>query len=478
MAPLLPYLMEHVLNLPKALRPPPYIIKALWLVFAMSAISNRSLESLAERVYLEKANEKIVSMLHPDPSLYYTHNPAILLWSFTSQRIPSYVKIHVLAEWLQREDSLPSDLSTDPILWELLLNILTQNQHKSSLANCKEALQQCLEEGSEEERQKFALIVWEMLPNALSKTLIDYNCELDSNICYLLELATSLQPTEVDEMVCVKTAVLIATIFSKNLSQVDDKLVSTTYFEYICLRLSLYLLRLAMNQNDTRVLLTYTNRTEFLALVMSSTASADEGVACTAMQLLSYIVYYYTANKYQPKRVLEMNTQSIIKSFRTNGTGDRSDCLLQLVYTILSASSNTPLLMLCCRESEAQSSANWKTLSAIFTHAIVSQSDTKLVATLTSQPWTHTLIQFQLSQNYTQEFLAFTHNWLTLLTITIKKNQEMKKRQLSKHSFITKTLLALKQNLVTEEKQDCDEIKQKILCVVKSILDDFEVNYQ
>lgn len=64
----------------------------------MSAVSNGSLKSLDERVYLEKATDRLVGMLHPDPSVYYTHNPAILLWAFTSQRIPNYVRIHVVSD--------------------------------------------------------------------------------------------------------------------------------------------------------------------------------------------------------------------------------------------------------------------------------------------------------------------------------------------------------------------------------------------
>ena len=35
-APLLPYLVEHILKLPKSFKPPAYIIKALWLVFAVN----------------------------------------------------------------------------------------------------------------------------------------------------------------------------------------------------------------------------------------------------------------------------------------------------------------------------------------------------------------------------------------------------------------------------------------------------------
>lgn len=44
--------------------------------------------------------------------------------------------------------------------------------------NCTEALHTCLEEASEEDKQMFAAMVWAMLPNALSKTLIDYETEI------------------------------------------------------------------------------------------------------------------------------------------------------------------------------------------------------------------------------------------------------------------------------------------------------------
>lgn len=63
----------------------------------MSTISNGSLESLGERVYLEKATDRLVAMLYPEPSVYYTHNPAILLWAFTSLRISHCVRLHVVS---------------------------------------------------------------------------------------------------------------------------------------------------------------------------------------------------------------------------------------------------------------------------------------------------------------------------------------------------------------------------------------------
>lgn len=122
------------------------------------------------------------------------------------------------------------------------------------------------------------------------------------------------------------------------------------------------------------------------------------------------------------------------------------------------------------QDSESQSQAGWKTLSSIFKYAIVAKNDPRLVAVLTSQPWTHTLIQFTLSQKSTIEFLTFTQNWLTLLKITLKKSQGEKKRYLSKESLIVKTLLLLKNNLKVEE--EMEESKQKTLVIVKEILED------
>ncbi|KAL0869614.1 hypothetical protein ABMA27_005868 [Loxostege sticticalis] len=496
-AALLPHLVEHVLRLPARFKPPPYIVKALWLVFAMSAVSNGSLKSLDERVYLEKATDRLVGLLHPDPSVYYTHNPAILLWAFTSQRIPNYVRIHVLSQWLQVEDCIPSELTTIPIVWELLLTILVRDKNATVVENCTEALHTCLEEASEEDKQMFAAMVWAMLPNALSKTLIDYETEIDPNICHLLDLATTLVPSEVDQTVCLKTAVLITTIFSKNLELSNENSESKCYYEYVCLKLSLYLLGLADNNNDNRVLLTFINRAGFLASVLAAAYSLDERVACAALQLLSYVVHYFTRNNYQPKSILQIQTHCIIKSLRQDSTSERGACLLQLVYTVLNSGANTPLvlaqeldvqpsagqqcnalralmfriqLMLCCRDSETQTLAGWKTLSSIFKYAIVSKNDTKLVATLTSQPWTHTLIQFHLTQKVTIEFLTFTQNWLTLLKITLKKSQGEKRRHLSKESLIVKTLLQLKKSLKLDD--ETAEVKQKTLVIVKEILED------
>ncbi|KAF9422322.1 hypothetical protein HW555_001912 [Spodoptera exigua] len=454
-APLLPYLVEHILKQPKSFKPPAYIIKALWLVFAMSTISNGSLESLGERVYLEKATDRLITMLYPDPSIYYTHNPAILLWAFTSHRISHCVRLHVLSQWFKSEDSLPADLTTQPIVWELLLNILIQCDDKTIVGNCMEALHVCLEDGDDDSRQDFAGLIWSMLPNVLSKVLIDTEYQIDTNICHFLELATTLPPLEIDQIVCLKTAVLITAIFSKNLPENFEE--STKYhYEYVCLKLGLYLLSLA------NILLTYTNRVGFLQSVLAATDSTQENVACAALQLLSY-----------PKSVLQIQTHLIIKTLKRDSTSERGASLLQLVYMVLNTG---PAHRWHWRiDSKNQSTAGWKTLSSIFKHAIVTKNDTKLIATLTSQPWTHTLIQFQLTQDLTPEFFTFTHNWLTLLKITIKKCQEMNKVQLCKQSLVIKTMVLMKKNLTTEGA--LKEMSENVLLIVNDILEESKVKY-
>ncbi|XP_022816793.1 uncharacterized protein LOC111349781 [Spodoptera litura] len=500
-APLLPYLVEHILKLPKSFKPPAYIIKALWLVFAMSTISNGSLESLGERVYLEKATDRLISMLYPDPSIYYTHNPALLLWAFTSQRISHCVRLHVLSQWFKSEDSLPADLTTQPIVWELLLNILIQCNDKTIVGNCMEALHVCLEDGDDDSRQDFAGLIWSMLPNVLSKVLIDTEYQIDTNICHFLDLATTLPPLEIDQIVCLKTAVLITAIFSKNLPEHCEE-STKHHYEYVCLKLGLYLLSLSNSQNDNRVLLTYTNRVGFLQSVLAAADSTNENVSCAALQLLSYVIHYFTKNNYQPKSVLQIQTHLIIKTLKRDSTNERGASLLQLVYMVLNTGASSPLalaysvedqptvniqcnalralmlriqLMLCCRDSKNQSTAGWKTLSSIFKHAIVTKNDTKLIATLTSQPWTHTLIQFQLTQDLTPEFLTFTQNWLTLLKITIKKCQEMNKIQHCKQSLVIKTMVLMKKNLIAEGA--LKEISEKVLVIVDDILEDSKVKY-
>lgn len=127
------------------------------------------------------------------------------------------------------------------------------------------------------------------------------------------------------------------------------------------------------------------------------------------------------------------------------------------------------------QESKNQSSAGWKTLSSVFKHAIVSRNDTKLIALLTSQPWTHTLIHFQLTQELTQEFLTFTLNWLSLLKITIKQCTESNKIQLCKQSLVIKTLVLMKKNLKLEG--ELKEIGSKVLIIVQEILECSGVNF-
>lgn len=126
------------------------------------------------------------------------------------------------------------------------------------------------------------------------------------------------------------------------------------------------------------------------------------------------------------------------------------------------------------QQESSQSAAGWKTLSSIFKYAIVSKNDTKLTAILTTQPWTHTLIHFQVTQAHTQEFLTFVNNWLTLLKITIKKNREQSKMysNISKYSLIYKTLVLLRKSLVLKDNEDLKDLKGRVLITIKDTLDE------
>ncbi|CAG9133975.1 unnamed protein product [Plutella xylostella] len=436
-APLLPYLIEHILKLPRNFKPPKYIIKALWLVFAMATISNTSLESFKERILLEQATERFTGLLLPTPSVYYTHNPALLLWTFTSSRIvatvrveverilleqaterftglllptpsvyythnpalllwtftssrivatvrveverilleqaterftglllpaPSVyythnpalllwtftssrivatVRVDVLSQWLQSEDSLPTELASEPVVWDLLLNVLVQSKSKEVQSNAVKCLHMCIEEGDEEVREQFAGSLWLMLPGVLSEALIDYECQTETNTCHLLELATTLVPTKVDEMLCVKIAVLLSTIFSKQRDTSEDR----AYYEYVSLKLALYLLGFSSNHNSNRVLTAYVQRAGFLPRVLTASTSADHRVACAALTLLSYVVHFFTKCHFQPTSILEVSTVSVVKSLRHDSSSERGAALLQLVYTVLNTHARAPLVM-------------------------------------------------------------------------------------------------------------------------------------
>lgn len=74
---------------------------------------------------------------------------------------------------------------------------------------------------------------------------------LGINVCYIIDLATTLLPQQLNSNVCINTAILVCAIYSK--SEPDYPKNDTRYhFEYVCLKLSLCLLRFADNENDNR----------------------------------------------------------------------------------------------------------------------------------------------------------------------------------------------------------------------------------
>ncbi|XP_069361633.1 uncharacterized protein [Maniola hyperantus] len=492
-ASLLPHLIEHILRLPKVDKPPGYIIKALWLVFAMSTVSNGSLDSLEQRIYLEKATDRLVAMLYPEPDIYYTHNPAILFWAFTSLRISNFVRLHVISQWLKIENTLPVDLIRESTVWELLLNVLLKSKDNTIVTNCMEAINICIERGDETAKEEFSTLIWSLLPKVLSKALISFH-ERETNICYLLDLAITELPSKMDESVYFKVAVFIATLYSKN--TVNSKDVDFKYhFEFVCMKLCLLLLDVSMEHDDNKVLLAYINRAGFLPCVLTAINSSDDKVACTSLQLLACIIFHFTKNNYKPKSVLELQTDLIIKSLRQDSENERGAFLLELIRTIFSSGPNTPIalsyeledypsqmqqckalralmfrvqLMLCCRDSKNQSSSGWKTLNSIFKHTIAYTNDANVVATLTSQPWTHTLIRFQLTQDITPEFLIFVQNWLNSLKVTIRKGKEGTNDHISKYRLIGKTLNMLKRNLNADESKDSNK---NVLSIINDIME-------
>lgn len=78
-----------------------------------------------------------------------------------------------ISQWLNLEDTLPLELTAEPTVWEILLTILVQTAARTIVVNCLEALNMCLDAADEDVREKFAMLVWGMLPNVLSKVLID-----------------------------------------------------------------------------------------------------------------------------------------------------------------------------------------------------------------------------------------------------------------------------------------------------------------
>lgn len=61
----------------------------------------------------------------------------------------------------------------EPTIWQILLNILVHSNVKTIVVNCLEALHTCLDGADEEMKEEFTMLLWGMLPNVLSKALID-----------------------------------------------------------------------------------------------------------------------------------------------------------------------------------------------------------------------------------------------------------------------------------------------------------------
>ncbi|GBP27261.1 hypothetical protein EVAR_77275_1 [Eumeta japonica] len=490
--PLLPYLVQYLTRTSKAHHElPKYIVKALWLVYAMASLSmpDDANLSIEDKILGDKCTERLMDLLKPNPTLYYTHHPAILFWVLTTKRLSNKLGSCVLSCWLEIEDTVPAELIPHPALKHLIVTILENCDSRRILSHAARVIQLCLKKLNAEENQHFTKHLWAIVPNVLAKRT-DTNFDSDRNCRYLLELVAGLNPTSLDATICARTAHLVCGLFSMssidNYTDSDDRL----HFEYVCLKLSLVLLELARMQQDIRVLRIYSNNVEFLRCVLASTQSARAQVACAALQMLSHLVYYCNRMQYKPGKRLEMDTVTIVKALRAHSNDDeRGPALAQLLYILLNSSASPLTLsdrirleeegqacnavralmfrvqMLCCKETEDQSSAGWRVMSVIFKYATQKKS-VKLITTLTLQPWMHTLIRYQTAKSYTPEFLSFARTWLNFFRITFDQNQNKnKKLLLHKHSLLYGTLVSLRGKINSSDDGSYSDIKDDILSI-------------
>lgn len=86
-----------------------------------------------------------------------------------------------LSEWFRTESSLPEDIAKERLVWELVLNVIIQSKDRTISANCMEALNIIIEDGSDADKEEFASLTWGLLPEVLSKALIDSHDALLGN---------------------------------------------------------------------------------------------------------------------------------------------------------------------------------------------------------------------------------------------------------------------------------------------------------
>ena len=97
---------------------------------------------------------------------------------------PQTFKLLQLSEWFKIENNLPNELTKEPIIWELLLNIIIQSKDVTIVTNCIETLKTCVRDAEESSRNDFSLLIWSILPSVLSNALIDHDENLGKFFLY------------------------------------------------------------------------------------------------------------------------------------------------------------------------------------------------------------------------------------------------------------------------------------------------------
>ncbi|XP_015595944.1 uncharacterized protein LOC107268071 isoform X2 [Cephus cinctus] len=428
---LLESLVEKILTLPYDKVTPAAIVKPLWLLFAVSALSHTSLSSV-------KDYEKCVQLLNclilkADAHKCYTHHPALLYHCIHSGEISLELKAKVVQLWLESDGDMKSLIEADCVesTCHSLLNAVETGSAKVVDLAVKGI---CELTRVKESAEKMAVIVWEILPRILTS----YTPETSINVRGMLEIADVTPPRRVSSATIKCCAILLMKTFVR--SDVDVSLKTLTVNQAYTMLLK------SISRKDSKDLLTCGFSKENLDLATAS------------LKILSLIVLSQTKLLIQCENSLPIEMMDV---FRELANESKSLCIMHLLHVLLNYKMDKPAVTFRQFRDDQERAISLQSLYRILhvVHAkngvevrdlvysclsgvlkcCYSSGDKETLKNLTEQHFTALLIKMTIvSGHISTDFLEFLSCWLHYRKIAfdISVAQERdKSRALSRDCF-------------------------------------------
>ncbi|XP_070514998.1 uncharacterized protein [Cardiocondyla obscurior] len=296
-------LVARIMILPKSMPISDLILKPLWLIFAVTSLSQPHPNLIYQ---YENAVNRLTSILqHSEVSEYYTHHIDLLRYCLKCPNISPDLLKSVLNLWLIESDGdiKPLIFCCDKIVQHLLI-VIHGGYPKPIVDAAVKGLRHLMQIVKDDEQltDQVANIMWRILPDILAS----YHSDDVVHVETALELANNIRPSTIPVAFVIRSAYNIINIILK-------KNVDLTFMTLI-LSQAYILLEAAMSCKSFEVIEAYINNLWLLKQLYQYGFSKQRSELSTAsIKLLTFIIYCQKESSVQCQKPLTIQIKNLVE---------------------------------------------------------------------------------------------------------------------------------------------------------------------